>query len=149
MQMFHLNNFMALSSKEPGNQFSDQLILKKYSNGMGSIGLPGDWSSQSRFVKAVFVKMNSMCQDSERSCVNQFFHILDSVSFPRGCVELDNAMLEITQYSCCCDTKKGIYYYTTYGNRRITAIQMANCPLDANQVITFPLQKDQDIHWEN
>lgn len=141
----HLAEFMQLSPKQAINHFC-QVTIKPYSNGMGAIGLPGDFSSASRFVKATFVKENAM---DDNDPVSQFFHLLSSVEMPRGCVCMPDERYEITQYSCCCDTKKGIYYYTTYGNRRITAIQMANCPLDANQVITFPLQKDQDIHWEN
>ena len=43
---------------------------------MGAIGLPGDVSSQSRFIRAAFVKLNSRSGESEQESVNQFFHIL-------------------------------------------------------------------------
>ena len=46
---------------------------------MGALGLPGDLSSQSRFVRAAFVKLNSVSGDSEEESVSQFFHILGSV----------------------------------------------------------------------
>lgn len=149
MQMFQLNTVMALSSKEPGNHFSDKIILKNYSHGMGAIGLPGDWSSQSRFIKAAFVKLNSSCSDSEHSCVNQFFHILNSVEFQRGCVELENALQEITQYSCCCNTDKCIYYYKTYENSQITAIDMYKENIEGTDLITYPLRKNNPFLYEN
>ena len=57
-QMFQLNNYMHLSPRSPQNNFSDKLSLNLYSRGMGALGLPGDLSSQSRFVRAAFVKMN-------------------------------------------------------------------------------------------
>ena len=139
MQLFHLNNYMNLSNDPPENHFSDILDLKKYSNGMGAMGLPGDWSSQSRFVRASFVKMNSKCGSSETESVNQFFHLLDSVAFPRGCVEMKKDIYEITVYSSCCNTDKGIYYYKTYENPQITGLNMYKENLDSKELICYPM----------
>ena len=52
---------------------------------MGAIGLPGDLSSQSRFVRATFVKMNSVSGEGENESVSHFFHILNAVEQQRGC----------------------------------------------------------------
>ena len=79
MQMFRLNDYMQLSPKQPENRFSDALALRTYSRGMGGIGLPGDLSSMSRFVKVAFTRGNSKSADDEMSSVSQFFHILGSV----------------------------------------------------------------------
>ena len=98
---------------------------------MGALGLPGDLSSPSRFVRAAFTKMNSV------------FHILGSVEQQKGCciVEKENKgeqttsnksshedtikeEYEITIYTSCCNGKKGIYYYTTYENHQITAVDI-------------------------
>jgi choloylglycine hydrolase len=59
-QLFNLNNYLNLSAQEPENRFSDKIDLKPCSRGMGALGLPGDWSSPSRFVRAAFVKLNSV-----------------------------------------------------------------------------------------
>ena len=88
-QMFRLNDYMHLSSKQPQNTFSKNLNLQTYSRGMGAMGLPGDLSSQSRFVRASFVKMNSVSGDGEAESVSQFFHILGSVDQQRGCCEVE------------------------------------------------------------
>ena len=64
-QMFQLNNYMHLSPRTPENQFSEKLPLHAYSRGMGAMGLPGDLSSQSRFIRVAFVKMNSVSGASE------------------------------------------------------------------------------------
>ncbi len=141
MQLFHLNNYMNLSNDPPENHFSENLNLKKYSNGMGAMGLPGDWSSQSRFVRASFAKMNSKCGYSEAESVNQFFHLLGSVEFPRGCVEMKKDVYEITVYSSCCNTDKGIYYYKTYENFCITAIDMHDENLDGTDLICHLMTK--------
>ncbi len=149
MQLFHLNNYMNLSTQKPENCFSDKVKLERYSNGMGALGMPGDWSSQSRFVKATFTKLNSVCGDSELESVSQFFHILGSVEHQRGCVDMGNNLYEITLYSSCCNTDKGIYYYRTYENSQITAVDMFREDLDNNKVITYPLIKGQQIKWQN
>ena len=124
MQLFNLNNYMGLSSHEPKNLFSEKLSLKAYSRGMGALGLPGDLSSQSRFVRAAFARANSVCSDSENESVSQFFHILGTVEQVRGLCQLENEKYEITIYTSCCNASRGIYYYTTYSNRQITAIDM-------------------------
>ena len=141
MLLFHLNNYMNLSNDPPENHFAQNLPLKKYSNGMGAMGLPGDWSSQSRFVRAAFAKMNSKCGHSESESVNQFFHLLGSVEFPRGCVEIKQDVYEITVYSSCCNTDKGIYYYKTYENFNITAVDMHHENLDGTELICYPMNK--------
>lgn len=144
-QMFNLNRYMGLSPKPPENRFSDKLILKKYSRGMGAIGLPGDMSSTSRFVKGVFTKMNSVSGDSEAESVSQFFHILASAEQQRGCVEVGNGEFEHTVYSSCCNTDRGIYYYRTYDNSQIYGIDMFSENLDGDAVSVFPLKKDPEF----
>lgn len=149
LQMFNLNNYMGLSNDFPENKFSKKLDLKPYSRGMGAIGLPGDLSSQSRFVKAVFTKMNSVSGKSEEEAVSQFFHILYSVYQQKGCVHMGNGMYEITNYSSCINASKGIYYYTTYNNSRITGIDMYKENLENNQLISYSLLTKQDIFNQN
>lgn len=149
MQLFYLNNYMRLSPKAPQNHFASELDLQRYSNGMGALGMPGDWSSQSRFVKATFTKMNSVCGDSETESISQFFHILGSVEHQRGCVDMGNDLYEITIYSSCCNTDKGIYYYRTYDNSQIVAIDMHRENLDGAQIISYPLFKEPEIRWQN
>ena len=79
-QLFALNNYRALSPRTPAVAFADGLDLPVYSRGLGALGLPGDLSSQSRFVRAAFVRMNAKSGSSEAESVGQFFHILHAVS---------------------------------------------------------------------
>ena len=111
-QLFNLNNYMSLTNDAPQNTFAldNNLQLKTYSRGMGAMGLPGDYSSVSRFVRATFVKMNSVSGDTENESVSQFFHILQSVAMPRGCVKAGENDYAVTIYSSCCNTDRGIYY---------------------------------------
>lgn len=149
MMMFRLNDFLTLSNQPPTNQFSKKLNLNPYSRGMGAMGLPGDLSSASRFVKAVFTRMNSISGESESESLSQFFHILGGVEQQRGCVQLPNGKYEITLYSSCCNTDKGIYYYTTYENSQITGVDMHREDLDGYAPVSYPLVRGQQINMQN
>lgn len=148
-QIFQLNNYMHLTPKEPENHFSDKISLNSYSRGMGALGLPGDLSSGSRFVRASFIKLNSVSGESEKESVGQFFHIMESVDQQRGCCDLGDAKYEITIYTCCCNADKGIYYYTSYNNHQITAVNMFNEQLDNTELIRFPLISGEQIRMQN
>ena len=148
-QMFQLNNYMHLSPKPPKNHFSDKLPLYPYSRGMGALGLPGDLSSQSRFVRVAFTKMNSVSGDSELESVSQFFHILGSVDQQRGCCDIGEGKFEITIYTSCCNADQGIYYYTTYNNHQITAVNMHKEQLDGACLARYPLILGEQIKMQN
>ena len=148
-QLFHLNDFMHLSPKQPENTFSQDLNLQTYSRGMGALGLPGDLSSASRFVRVAFTKLNSRSGDSENESVSQFFHILGSVDQQRGCCEVANGKYEITLYTSCCSADTGIYYYTTYENHQISGVDMYRENLDVDTLTRYPLINGEQIHMQN
>lgn len=148
-QLTALNNYMMLSPREPQNLFSEQLDLSAYSRGMGAIGLPGDLSSQSRFVRAAFTKLNSVSGDTESESVSQFFHILGSVGQTRGCCDIGGEKFEITIYTSCCNADKGIYYYTGYDNHQITAVDMFKEKLDGDSLIRYKPVRNEQINYQN
>lgn len=144
----NLSNYMSLSRSDPENRFSKDVELKTYSRGMGGLGLPGDLSSASRFVKAAFTRLNSLSGESESESVSQFFHILGSVAQQKGCCQVEHGF-EYTIYSSCCNTDKGIYYYTTYENSRISGVDMHREDLDGEKLISYPLITGQQIKMQN
>ena len=148
-QMHNLSNFMHLSPKSPSNHFSDKLNLATYSRGMGALGLPGDLSSQSRFVRVAFVKLNSISGDSESESVSKFFHILGAVDQQRGCCDVGDEKYEYTIYTSCCNASKGIYYYTTYENHQISGVDMHHENLDGDSLSRFPLILGEHINMQN
>lgn len=148
-QMHNLSNFMNLSPKSPSNHFSGKLNLATYSRGMGALGLPGDLSSQSRFVRVAFVKLNSISGDSESESVSQFFHILGSVDQQRGCCDVGEEKYEYTIYTSCCNASKGIYYYTSYENHQISGVDMHRENLDGDSLSRFPLILGEHINLQN
>ena len=135
----NLQNYMNVTPQEPENR-SGIPDLSPYSKGMGALGLPGDLSSASRFVRAVFTKANSVAGEGESESIAQFFHILETVSQTRGCCRLPDGKYEITQYTSCVHLNRGIYYYTTYENRTICGVGLHNCPLNTGKLYQFPLK---------
>ena len=148
-QLFFLNNYMNLSAEPAKNTFAEELELDGYSRGMGAIGLPGDLSSSSRFVKAAFTRIHSVSGSSEEESVGQFFHILGSVEQQRGCVHLGDDKYEITIYSSCCNMDKCIYYYKTYENSQITAVRLFDEDLSGKTLCRYPLKKEMQIRYED
>ena len=148
-QMMNLNNYRNLTPCEGENRFAAEANLPAYSRGMGAIGLPGDFSSQSRFVRAAFVKCNSPVSENAESNIMQFFRMLDSVAMPMGSVVLENGKLDRTIYSCCFDAEKAVYYYKTYENSLIHAVDMKKEDLDSNQLISYPMVNKCHIHAQN
>lgn len=148
-QMFQLNNYMHLSPKQPKNLFSERLKLQTYSRGMGALGLPGDLSSASRFVRAAFTKLNAIATQKEEDSVGQFFHIMGTVEQSKGCCEVNEGAYEYTIYTSCCNASKGIYYYTTYFNHQINAVDMHEEDLDGKKVVVYPVLQEETIHYQN
>lgn len=147
--MHNLSNYMGLSAHQIENRFSPETQLKIYSNGMGAIGLPGDYSSASRFVKAAFVKLNSVGGETVSGDMMQFFHMLRAVEMPRGGVIMHDGRYEITLYSSCCDTDAGIYYYTTYENSAVCAVDMHKEDLHGSTLVTYPMLHSCTITHQN
>ena len=77
--------------------------------------------------------------EDETESVSQFFHILGSVEQVRGCCEVAPGQYEITIYTSCCNATRGIYYYTTYGNPQITAVDMHRTDLQGSTLTHYPL----------
>lgn len=148
---FHLTNlgqYLNLTTELPENCYSKKLGIRPFGRGLGSFGLPGDFSPASRFVKASYLLLNSDCDENENSCISQLFHILDSVSVVSGGIAPKDNMRYYTTYSCCINADKGIYYYKTYFNNQLTAVDMSTKNLDADSVMEFSLVREQQINFE-
>ena len=147
-QIMNLNNYINLSNREPVNRFSSKIDLEVYSRGMGAIGMPGDLSSMSRFVRATFTKINSVRPKNDIDSISQMFHILGAVEQQEGNVKIGNKF-ERTQYTSCSDMDNCIYYYTTYSNHQISAINMFKENIDGNNLISFKMIFDEKIAYLN
>lgn len=147
-QLFRLNDYRAVSASETVNTFAPNLELKSYSNGLGGLGLPGDFSSMSRFVRAAFVRANAVFEGGETEKVSQFFHVLQSVAQTEGCVRTEHGP-ERTEYSVCCNASRGVYYYTTYHNSRIHGVALQRENVQSREMIVYDLVREEKIPIQN
>lgn len=148
-QTTNLCQYMNLVTGSPKNCFSSISNLVPFGQGLGCVGLPGDFSPASRFVKAAYMCLNSICEDDEISSISQAFHILDSVSMVRGSVITPDNLCDVTTYSCCMNTISGVYYYKTYTNNQFTAVDMHRENLESDRLKSYPLAITQQITWAN
>lgn len=148
-QITNITNYRNLTPKYVESRFSDKISLGQYGQGMGAIGLPGDNTPTSRFVRAAFNKLNSVSKDDEMSSITQFFHILESVSMIKGTTITKDGKYDITTYSCCINTNKGIYYYKTYTNSQITAVKMTEREKNKKELSIYNLLEEQQIKFVN
>lgn len=142
---FHLQNlalYLNLSNENRENTFAD-MGVRPFSGGFGAIGLPGDFSSTSRFVKAAFLLANS-----NESTVSQFFHILDSVAMVKGSIKVDESD-DVTLYSSAIDLENSVYYYKTQKNNRICAVKMNGVQLDGSELFIYSADEGQDVFFKN
>lgn len=139
IQLFGLSRYMGLSAKAPENTFSYKINLNIYSRGMGAIGLPGDLSSPSRFVRAVFAKYNIIYEKGEE--ITRFFHILGSVCQQKGCVITETGEYEYTLYENCYDRKSLKLYYKTYYGREINQVHFKRENFDGEKLISYEMKK--------
>lgn len=117
--------------------------------GLGAVGLPGDYSSQSRFVKAYFMQKYAKEYEREEDNVSQFFHILDSVSMVKNTVLTKTNLSDITFYTACINVTDGIYYYKTYDNNQISALKLSKENMESNSLTRHPLITRQNINYIN
>lgn len=144
----NVNNYMGLTPCWQENRFAASLDLRPYGNGMGTIGLPGDASPASRFVRAAFNRWNAVPGGDGMESVSQFFHILDSVAMVKGAVVTKDGKNDFTVYSCCMNASRGIYYYKTYSNSQITAVRMTEGAMSGGALTVYELREEQQVAYE-
>jgi len=145
--MTHLADFVSLSAEQKENTLAPHASLPPYSRGMGGMGLPGDMSSASRFVRAVFLSSHTVCEGSEGEKVSGFLRMLDCLSQVDGCVLLPNGKRERTVYSSCINADRGIYYYKTYNNPRVSAVTLGDGNRSGKVISAYPLLWKNDIKY--
>ena len=130
-----LARYRCLSPAPLTNTLLPETDLPCSSRGTGSFGLPGDMTSASRFVRAVFGSRHAAPGRTPQQNVAQFFHILDSVAQLSGCVILQNGRLENTRYSSCCDLTHGIYRYKTYWDPQVRTFHLVQTDTQRLQIL--------------
>lgn len=128
------NPFGVLTNSPPFPLHRENVMLNPRLTPSTAAGLPGDWSSESRFLRAFFAK-----KYTAGSGVSDFFHIPDSVSVPLGCGKKDWH----TVYTSCADLERGEYYFTTYENREIKKIALDCVNVNSDSLAVFSMREER------
>lgn len=131
----NLCNYMGISGETPENRICN-VDLEIYSRGLGGFGLPGDFSSASRFIRGVFLKNHTVKDDNK---INRMLHIMGNVSVPKGCVITDTGEAVYTVYTSIMDIKNCEYNFATYEGRQIKKISLFDYDLDSNDICKFTM----------
>lgn len=146
--MTNLSNYVTLSSQ---NAEPVDLAGKKIASlgqGSGMLGLPGDFTPPSRFVRAVAFSKSAVPVATARQAVLQAFHILNQFDIPVGAargVEHGQPVADYTQWTSASDLTNRRYYFRTFTNSRIRLIDLKSLNLDAKKLGNISLQGDEEI----
>ena len=149
---WHLTNlceYMSVRIEHPDDTSWGNSVLSPLGVGAGTRGLPGDFASVSRFVRAAFANTHLPVMKNREDAVSHCFHILDYVAMVNGCVKTADFMDDQTIYSVCMDLAEGVYYYKTCHNSRISAIDLHKEDLDGSEIKRFSYPIKQDINFIN
>ena len=135
-QLTRLADYARLDSAPPRCTLCHGYTPPPYSRGIGGAGLPGDYSSASRFVRAVFVKNHTSPDGAGH--VERFFHLMGSVFVPRGCVLTEEGLPVETVYTSCMDLDSLSYHFTTYSSSAIRTLTLSDGVGD-NTLLRYPM----------
>lgn len=144
-QLGHVSDFMHLDSAPPKNNICPSTALSYYSKGLGAVGLPGDFSSSSRFIRAAFLKNHT----AESITISNSFHIMDNLSVPEGAVKVEEGKPFMTLYTSVFDTEERVCYFTTSHSRRIRAVAMSDAIMNSDTLSTFEMNEEEKIFYIN
>lgn len=133
----NLNYYVNLNPHDTDDSVWDEKTLKPQGVGTGSLGLPGDATPQSRFIRASYLNANYPTADNETENVARAFNTLGSIAMPRGTVINREGDLEYTLYSCCYSQKTKTFYYRKWNDANIKEISISDQNREGDKLIAF------------
>lgn len=117
--MTNLRNYLNVSPEQLKEAKWQNVELTPFGQGAGTWGLPGDYTSPSRFVKVAFEKCFVKIPETNDEAINTCFSIMKSVTIPKGIVITKRGTYDYTQYTVFMNISTGDYYFNTYDNNQI------------------------------
>ncbi len=140
---WHLTNLRNYVNLTPNNRQAVNVNNKKIKGmgqGTGMLGLPGDYTSPSRFVRAAAFANTALPSANEEEGIFRAFHTLNAFDIPKGAIR-DNATkdahTDYTVWTSAVDTKNKVYYYKTYKNQSIKKLDLKTALKKAKGKITI------------
>ena len=122
--MTNLRNYMDVSPKQNSEVVWGEIRLTPFGQGAGTMPLPGGYTSPERFVRTAYQKTHIPVPKSTAEAIITCFHIMDSVTIPQGVVVTDRNTYDYTKYIAFINTNTCEYFFKTYYNNQITAVNL-------------------------
>jgi choloylglycine hydrolase len=144
----NLRNYVHLSPNNSGPTDMAGYVLTGLGQGTGMLGLPGDFTPPSRFVRAVAFTQTANTSETGQQCVEQAFHLLNQFDLPRGAiraVDSGKTDVEFTNWTTAADLKHLRYYFNTYKSRTIRMVDLGQLDLNAKGLKTISMGQEETI----
>ena len=149
--MTNLRNYPNIGAVQPKTRTVGGVELKPFGMGAGMIGLPGDFTPPSRFVRAVAFTTSIVPMFNGREAVLQAFHILNNFDIPKGSAREDhkdkygNIIADFTTWTSASDLKAKKFYFRTYDDSQIRVVDLNKMDLDSKKIVTIPMNSKEVI----
>ena len=127
------------------------VVLKPFGQGTGMLGMPGDFTPPSRFVRAVAFSQSVLPSKTGHDAIIEAFHILNQFDIPKGSArehakdEHGNVVADYTLWTSAIDLKAKQYFFRTYDNSEIRMIDLMKMNLDAKDIVKISIEGDDRI----
>lgn len=133
--MTNLRNYVGASTTQPKEVQWGDVLLTPFSQGAGTTPLPGGYTSPERFARTSFIKSHVPVPKDRSESIMTCFHIMNSVSIPKGVVVTARGTDDFTKYTAFINTHSCEYYFKTYENDQIIKAKLWDYPLHQTQPI--------------
>ncbi|MBY0109850.1 MAG: choloylglycine hydrolase family protein [Candidatus Babeliaceae bacterium] len=138
----NLRNYVHLTAYNSESIDLGKLQVTPFGQGSGMLGLPGDFTAPSRFVRAAFLSQYAIKPKNEVEARILLFHILDLFDIPLGTVreKTENGFVyESTQWTAGADLTHKKYFWHTYKNRNLHMVNLTTCDLESPKPLLIPM----------
>lgn len=146
--MTNLRNYINLTPFNAKPLTIDGMTLKPFGEGSGMVGLPGDFTPPSRFVRAAIFSTTAIPSANADEAIFQLLHILNQFDIPVGIAKDkvgDVIYSDQTQFTCARDPQSLKYYFRSYNDQAIKMIDLKQMDLEAKTIKTFPVTGDNVV----
>jgi choloylglycine hydrolase len=150
--MTNLRNYVNFSLANHSPVKLGSVVLEPFGEGSGMLGLPGDFTPPSRFVRAVAFSQSALPSKTGMEAVLTAFHILNNFDIPKGSAreaekdEHGNVKADYTLWTSACDLKTKRFYFRTYEDSQIRMVDLMAMKLDAKDILRIPMKGEETIH---
>lgn len=149
--MTNLRNYLNFSVTNAPPVKLGTVTLAPFGQGSGMLGMPGDFTPPSRFVRAVAFTQSAFPTKTNDEVVLQAFHILNNFDIPQGSTREQgtdshgNEIADYTQWTSVKDLKAKRFYFRTFHDSQIRLVDLSKFDLDAKEITTVSMQGEEPI----